>query len=308
MKKSMILLLFAIFLFSSPTIDGIFEPSEGWIFIGENSGYQTTTIGADLESLFITASNDTLFLFITTQNQGSWDLSYGIAFDFDFNQDSGFGRSDFGDVWGRKMAFGMDIDPSFKVDYMVYLWWDGGSGSITSWYKYKWDNVNNQWIDIGFPQEDRAYTGNSSTGLQTLEIALPSPVSPPPDSLRFVLFIAGGGGSSAVDILPQNSSVVFPATNDEWIDEDTVSVAYVLRFTGIKENEKDFIHYENGILIVQNKGDFDISIYNILGEKIFEKRNLYGRKEIPLSLKNGVYFVRINGRNVKDFRKIIVTK
>ena len=298
MRKLLIIVGFTTLgILASPVLDGVVDPTEGWNFLVANPDTQTSSFaGADIDSLFYYETGDSLYIAITTQNRASWGVAYGIAFDTDREIWSGYVNG--GDAWGRNIVFGDGIDSSYCIDYQVYLWWDGASGSITAWYLYEWNQDSAKFDDIGFPLEDRAYTGDSLTGLQCIEMRFPLDKFGNPDSFRFVAYIAGGDGSSVVDILPQNTSVAFPASGDEWTDQDTIATfVSIYGHEGIPETfpiDGNVVFYDRGYIFVGGDGYVNVLISDIVGRVLLRRRlNLSRSRAIRFDKPCGIYFVRV---------------
>ena len=299
-------------LFASPVLDGVISPSEGWNFLVANPDTQTSSFeGADIESLFYFETRDSLYIAFTTQNRASWGVAYGIAFDTDRGNFSGYVSG--GDAWGRNIIFGDGIDPTFCIDYQVYMWWDGSGGSITAWYFYRWNQDSLRFEDIGFPMEDRAYTGDASTGLQCIEMRFPLDKFGNPDSFRFVAYMTGGDGSSIVDILPQNPSVEFPATGGEWTDQDTIATfVRIYGHEGVPEAfpvNGNVVFYDRGYLFIGGTGVVDVTISDIAGRIVLKRRlNLSQSRTVVFDKPCGIYFVRVEADGVVKTGKISIIK
>ena len=180
-------------------------------------GRYNTLAGADLGKLYVSWDNDYLYLAITTNNTGSWDVAYGFGIDVDPGSGNGYtGGSDPSDAWGRKIGFGGD----YAIDYELYFWWSGSSGMGTdnfiTWTGSGWDYKSLADVGAKF-----AYTGNTSTGLRTLEIAIPwSALGGKRQKFAVISWVAGGDGSSAVDSLPVDPAINYADINSEWGDVD----------------------------------------------------------------------------------------
>lgn len=306
---AIILVLFGFTLSAAPVIDGIINSSEGWHFLVANPAIQDSLVGADLDSLFYCESAESFYIAINTQNQASWSVAYGFAIDVDFISGSGYQTG--GDAWGRHITFGADIVPSFNVDYELYFWWDENTDSITSanlctWNGSSWDYNNNfgHW----------AYTGDSLIGLQTMEVAIPWGLfGTLPDSMRFVAYITGGDNSSAVDVLPLNPSVAFPARNAEWSDEDTLATATKITVSGINEHILPGVsikkEWNKVVFLCNGRKRINISLFDISGRNLMRKKLVVdGKTELSMPFKTGIYFLKAEYRGKEVVRKVTIIR
>jgi len=293
---------------ATPVIDGVINAGEGWHFLVANPGIQDSLVGADLDSLFYCESADSFYIAINTQNQASWSIAYGFAFDNDFTSGSGYQTG--GDAWGRHITFGADIDPSFNVDYELYFWWDESTDSITSTDFCNW---NGSIWDYNSNFGNYAYTGDSLIGLQTIEVAIPWGLFGTPDSMRFVAYITGGDNSSAVDVLPLNSSVAFPARNAEWTDEDTLANTVKIMVSGIDEHTLPGIFIKSGrnkvVFLCDGRKTINISLFDISGRSLMERKLVIdGETALSIPFKTGIYFLRAESSGKEAVRKIAIIR
>ncbi|WP_324735089.1 CARDB domain-containing protein [Thermococcus sp. SY098] len=177
--------------------------------------------GANLNNLYVAWDDEYLYIMITTRNSQSWDLAYGIGIDIDPGTGNGY-TGDM-DAWGRRIGFGN----GYAIDYEIYFWYSGGSGitadNFITWTGGGWDYKALADVGAGF-----AYTGDTSTGLQTLEVKIPwTALGGKPEKLALIAWIAGGGDSSAVSSVPWDpamESLDEPYASwfngDEWGDTD----------------------------------------------------------------------------------------
>jgi len=201
--------------FYSITVDGVKE--EGYYLNGFSD--QSGGEGADLDTVYVLWDSLNLYIFITTSNSASWDVAYGVGIDVDQVDGNGYyaGSSD---AWGRKINFGnvLSHDP-YAIDYEIYFWWDGAQGQITSAYLYRWDGA--AWEDSTPGNSWYCYTGDASLGMQTLEISIPwQKIGGIHPEIHMSVWITGGNGSSAVDVIPHDDQISSNA--DEWNDSDTI--------------------------------------------------------------------------------------
>ncbi len=178
--------------------------------------------GAEIMSLKVAWNDTHLLLFLTTENNQSWDVAYGFAIDVNVSSGWGYKYSSSGDAWGRKISFNASY-PDLP-DYELYFWWDHSSG-ITSDNFVKWTGSGWDYKSIADVGGSYAYTGNASVGLQTLEIAIPWSAlggKPVNNTIAVMAWIAGGDGSSAVKTIGPDASVSY--FSYEWTDWDDFGV------------------------------------------------------------------------------------
>ncbi|AFK22338.1 hypothetical protein Py04_0737 [Pyrococcus sp. ST04] len=181
------------------------------VAIGKDSGLA----GANLDKLYIAWDENYLYIAIKTNNSQSWDVAYGIGIDID--PGAGTGYKGTSDAWGRKISFGNN----FGIDYEIYFWWSGSSG-ITADNFITWTGEGWDYKSISEVGGEFAYSGDSSNGLQTLEIRIPwSAFGEKPEKIGIIAWIAGGDGSSAVDSLPVDPTIDYSNIGSEWTDDDT---------------------------------------------------------------------------------------
>jgi len=202
----------------SPTIDGVIDPGEGWIRVGTSGNPNGGGAGANLNEFYIAYDASNLYLAVNTNNTASWDVAYGFGLDMDFVQNSGYytGNSD---AWGRLMNFANQSPDFYALEYEIYFWWDGASGSITSANLCPW--TGSGWNYLGVAEY--ASTGDATSGLQALEVRIPwTDLAGYDPTIHASAWIVGGGGSSAVDIIPSDPQVA-DGGGAEWTDSDTIS-------------------------------------------------------------------------------------
>ncbi len=201
-------------IFLSPQIDGIITGNEGWNILGWS--YNSTGIdGANLDTLYGTISGDTLFLAIKTANIASWDVAYGFAIDLDHLPDSGYDYSKGNsDGWGRIITFSGTIGYNYSIEYEVYFWWEGALGSIQSSNLIEYTQAGWNYLSV----DSFAFSGNNITGLSMLEFYV---ILPSFKGAHISAWVTGGGGSSAVDVIPKDLQVS-DGGGGEWIDSDTL--------------------------------------------------------------------------------------
>ena len=205
------------------TLDAQRDTDYSLVGISDQSGGN----GADLDSLFVAWDSLNLYVFINTLNSASWNAAYGIGFDVDQVAGSGYYTGD-ADAWGRKIDFAdtLSTEP-YAIDYEMYFFWDDSSNSITSANFCKWNGTGFDYDDITDSTSWYVYSGGAN-GLGTLEIKIPLSKLGILDSTGKVInnkillstWIAGGSGSSAVDIIPHDDQI--SNSQSEWTDVDTI--------------------------------------------------------------------------------------
>nr|WP_206204540.1 CARDB domain-containing protein [Thermococcus sp. 21S7] len=212
---------FASAMYGTKIIDGSLNDwkASDLIATGQNSGLD----GANLDRLYVSWDEQYLYIAIKTNNTQSWDVAYGIGIDIDPGTGSGYTSG--GDSWGRSVEF----SGGFAPDYEIYFWWSKasgmGAGNFNTWAGSGWDNNGISSVGGSF-----AYTGDTTTGLQTIEIKIPwSALGGKPDRIAVMAWITGSGGS-AVDSLPADQAIDYANIGNEWGDTDTftsMAVVYV---------------------------------------------------------------------------------
>ncbi|NJE02087.1 hypothetical protein E3E42_09310 [Thermococcus sp. JdF3] len=183
----------------------------------ELAAEDTTGTGVDVGNLskfYVSWDDQYLYLAIETNNTKNGGMAYGFGIDVDPGTGNGYTTG--GDAWGR----GIEFSNGYALDYEVYFWWDDGSASITAAqlnpYEGGWS-----WPSLTDMGGKYNYTGDSSTGLKTLEVAVPwSAIGGMPSKFAVAAWVTGGGGS-AVDVLPQEGAAADNA--DEWSDTDVIT-------------------------------------------------------------------------------------
>lgn len=227
MKKTTTLFLVMFLVFSMASTNGLVSARYGskiidgsladWtnadlIAKGVNSGLE----GANLDSLYVAWDEDYLYIMIRTNNTASWDVAYGIGIDVD--PGSGEGYVSGGDSWGRSVEF----SNGFAIDYEVYFWWGWNSGMGTDNFNV-WTGSGWEYHSISDVGGSFQYMGDTSTGLQSVEIAIPwEALGGKPDEVAVIAWVTGSGGS-AVDSLPVDSAIDYSNLGGEWGDVDTFS-------------------------------------------------------------------------------------
>jgi hypothetical protein len=283
MKKVWLMLLLGVAMVSAaPVVDGNVDPNtEGYILVAENPA-NTDKAGADLLAFYYAIANDSLYLAMTTQNSAAWDVAYGFVLDVTDGGYSGNPDSDVRDSWGRKLYF-----PSWNPDYQVYFWYSGGSQSITSQDFNRYNNGSWEY-DFSSPNFAAGYGGAS--GLQTLEVAIPLAAIGNPTQIKSCAYIVGGDNSSAVDILPYDSTVLLTG-GEEWTDWDTITTYFTLN---VREGNVKFSMQPilNGVRVT-GSGSYILEVYTVDGKKVLTRKvTLNGRADVTFNLKPGLYLVR----------------
>ncbi|ACJ17205.1 Hypothetical protein TON_1715 [Thermococcus onnurineus NA1] len=178
------------------------------------AGWDNGLAGANLSRMYIAWDDNYLYIAITTGNTQSWDVAYGIGIDVD--PGTGNGYTGTSDSWGRSISFGN----SYAVDYEIYFWWGWDTGMGTDNFNV-WTGSGWTYNSISSVGGSFAYTGNTSTGLQTLEIKVPwEALGGRPDKVAIIAWVTGSGGS-AVDSLPVDPAIDYTNIGNEWGDADT---------------------------------------------------------------------------------------
>ncbi|WP_052315896.1 DOMON domain-containing protein [Thermococcus sp. PK] len=177
--------------------------------------------GAKLDKLYVAWDDQYLYIAIKTNNTQSWNVAYGIGIDVD--PGSGNGYTGTSDAWGRGISFAGD----YAIDYELYFWWGWNSGmgsdNFITWTGSDWDYKGLADVGASF-----SYTGDTSTGLQILEIKIPwTALGGKPSKLALIAWVAGEGGSSAVSSIPWSSAMesldtpfADESNRNEWVDTD----------------------------------------------------------------------------------------
>ncbi|ASJ08243.1 hypothetical protein A3L11_02970 [Thermococcus siculi] len=204
------------------TIDGDLSD---WTLNEQFSSGDSGLAGAEIDKMYVSWDNEYLYLAIKTSNTQSWDLAYGIGIDVDPGSGNGYtGGSDPSDAWGRKIGFG----GQYAADYEIYFWWSGGDGKILADNFITWTGSGWDYKGIADVGGKFAYTGDASTGLQTVEIAIPwSALGGKRPNFAVISWIAGGGGSSAVDSAPADPAIDYSNIGNEWGDSDVFTTLRV---------------------------------------------------------------------------------
>jgi len=274
-----------------PTVDGNVDPqAEGYTLVATNPA-NTDKDGADLLSFYYAVSPETLYLAITTQNRASWNVAYGFSIDCAEGGYSGNPQTDTRDSWGRKLYF-----PEWHPDYQLYFWFVEGQGRITSanFNRYNSGNWSYGPVDV-YAEKD-----STGFGLQALEVAIPLASIGNPSQVKSVAYIVGGDNSSAVDILPYDSSISLTG-GEEWTDWDTITTYFTLKISE-NNNQKVSLHpILNGVRITGN-GEFVLEVYSVDGKLMATRRvNVSGSQDVFFKLRPGLYLVKEKAGRAQKF-------
>ncbi|WP_088863261.1 CARDB domain-containing protein [Thermococcus celer] len=203
---------FASAMYGTKIIDGSLSDwtASDLIATGRDNGLD----GAKLDKLYVSWDDQYLYIAIKTNNTQSWGVAYGIGIDTD--PGSGNGYTNGGDSWGRNINF----SNGFAVDYEIYFWWGSNSGMGTDNFN-TWTGSGWNYHSISDVGGSFAYTGDTSTGLQTLEIKIPWSALGGKHSRFAVMSWVTGGSGSAVDSLPVDPAIDYSNIGGEWGDTDT---------------------------------------------------------------------------------------
>ncbi len=188
--------------------------------------------GANLTKLYTAWDSSYLYIAIEANNSDSWTEAYGIGLDVN-GLTSGYNVS-YGtsDAWGRSITFS-----GYAIDYEIYFFWNGGSGTITSNNLCEWTGSGWNYYDITAIGGEYAYSGDSATGLQFLEIKIPwsSLGGAKPSSIAVIAWVAGrSAGDSAVDSTPHDPAVIDNPAN-EWSDVDNFTQLAIIQLDANNE-------------------------------------------------------------------------
>ncbi|MDI6851291.1 MAG: T9SS type A sorting domain-containing protein [bacterium] len=282
MKKVWLVVLMGVVLLNAaPTVDGTVDPqNEGYTLVAENPE-NTDKAGADLLAFYYAIANDSLYLAITTQNTNSWDVAYGFSLDVAEGGYVGDPVSDIRDSWGRLLYF-----PSWNPDYQIYFWYSGADQAITSvdFNRYSDGSWGYDFASLNY------YATTGESGLQALEVAVALTDIGNPTQVLSCAYIVGGDNSSAVDILPYDSSVSLTG-GEEWTDWDAITTYFVLN---VREGTAKFSMQPilNGVRVT-GFGNYVLEVYTVDGKKVMTRKvAVNGRADVIFNLKPGLYLVR----------------
>ncbi len=174
--------------------------------------------GANLNRSYVGWNENYLYIAFETQNTASWTVNYGIGIDIN-GPGSGY-------VYDSTNGDANNIHVGFSgaaIDYEIYFSWTDTSGLsgdlFAEWTGSGWSKTTISGIGGSY-----AYSGDTSSGLQFMEVAIPwSALGGSPTNFSIIIWVAGQSGfSSAVDTVPYDSAVEDSGTN-EWTDTDTLS-------------------------------------------------------------------------------------
>ncbi len=212
---------FASAMYGTKIIDGSLSDwtASDLIATGRDNGLD----GAKLDKLYVSWDDQYLYIAIKTNNTQSWGVAYGIGIDTD--PGSGNGYTNGGDSWGGR---NINFSNGFAVDYEIYFWWGSNSGMGTDNFN-TWTGSGWNYHSISDVGGSFAYTGDTSTGLQTLEIKIPwTALGGKPDKVAIMAWVTGGGSGSAVDSLPVDPAIDYSNIGGEWGDSDNFTNMAVL--------------------------------------------------------------------------------
>ena len=142
------------------------------------------------------------------------------------------------------------------------------------------------------------HTSNSNTGAaeRTYTYNWTAPVTGSGCVTFYGAFLeADGGGSTGGDVVYTSSTTVC---------ESTVGIAQL----ATKTNISVYPTVSNGNFTVEvpNGGDYSVEIYNLTGEKVFEKTTNASVEHVSLDVTSGLYFVNIKKDNKNTIKKIVI--
>ncbi len=189
----------------------------------------TNITGANLTKLFVAWDDTYLYIGLETNNKANWATAYGIGIDVNGTATGYNDTQGTSDAWGRKITF-----HGHAIDYELYFYWSDSDAAITSHDFCNWTGSGWGYYSLSDIGGSFAYSGDSTNGLQFLEIEIPwSALKVTPGSpISISAWVAGGSDSSAVDSVPYDPTVEDNlASNGEWSDQDTFTVMQEVNFT-----------------------------------------------------------------------------
>ncbi len=176
--------------------------------------------GANLTRMAVAWDEEYLYIAFWTSNKESWTTSYGIGIDYDGTASGYIYDPDNGDSWNRHIGFN-----GSAVDYEIYFYWDQsngmGSDEFNEWNGAGWNHNTIDGVGGSY-----SYTGDTSIGLQFLELRVPwsafSNAGGKPFNFSLIMWVAGGSSSSAVDSIPHDPAVE-DSGGGEWTDWDNLT-------------------------------------------------------------------------------------
>ncbi len=291
MKRFALMLLVVVpVLWAAPVIDGTITPSDGWVLVGTSQYPTGGGVGANLDKFYYYRDDTYLYLAFSTLNTQSWNTAYGIALDpgdaFGYVGVPGVDQ----DAWNRYITF--DNPPS--VNWEFYWYWDATTGAITAFDACQWTGSGWIYQDLGI----FAYSSSSGTGVEQLEYRVAwtdLEFTTPPDAICLAIWIAGLENSSAVDVIPQDPTVVDGDPN-EWTDTDDqlgcTQAPVVVSETGTAQPVVKVTPVLNGLQVASDH-PVTVEIYRANGQKVLT-RTVSGHLDLSY-LDRGVYLYRVNG-------------
>jgi hypothetical protein len=314
LKKCVLgIILSTSILLSAPTVDGVIDPSEGWILVATSANPNGGGDGANLNNFYYYFDTNDLYLAINTFNSASWDVAYGFSLDMDSVEFSGYYTGD-NDAWGRRMNFAGWAPYNYALEYEIYFWWSGWDGAITAWNLCTWNGTGWDYWGVA----EFAWTGDNSTGLQALEIRIPwTDLGGFDPTFHTSAWVTGGGGSSAVDIIPPDFQVA-DGGGAEWTDSDTISTFGGPTSVEEKGEAVSSIlrtRYEGGNVVfsiqLDNPTMVNLEIYDVTGRIVSTPISgiLSGTKTVMVNLpSSGIYIYRLTTGERVEKGKFIVMK
>ncbi|MBS1652365.1 MAG: S8 family serine peptidase [Bacteroidetes bacterium] len=120
---------------------------------------------------------------------------------------------------------------------------------------------------------------------------------------------SGATSSIVNNLLPGNYTVTITDANGCSIS-NTVAVSFVTGFAANINANVDFLVFPNpssGNITVQCGGEFNVQIYNNIGQIIYSKNNLTNETAITLdTIAKGIYFIKVSTGSIFKLKKLII--
>lgn len=181
---------------------------------------------ADLNILRATYDSTFLYVNLYTNNNGNASVNYGFAFDIDNIPGSGYMSG--GDASGVSIDF---YGNPFAPEYEAYFYWNASTKSMDSGAVYRWSgSAWNEMYTFTKGTDYQYKKPNDNKGLEQLEFKIPwDSIGGVPKNINMNCWVSGKGStSSAVDVIPYDTTCSNPGGSGEWTDTDTFSTHAVI--------------------------------------------------------------------------------